>query len=151
MTLLSSSYHFLLRQEVRNCDLNHKRPFCLFGDEVQPIFQGTVKSALSGSRESSHLKDGEMEKYGYEASTKSIASYIRLLPFELHEAVYDAIHGGKGAGSESRGSANLSLYLYEAVLEAALWDRFSAALHDDETDLLLDYVRDQTINVHKRQ
>ncbi|KAK4174515.1 hypothetical protein QBC36DRAFT_243130 [Triangularia setosa] len=118
---------------------------------IEPIFQGIVKAALAGSRESSQMKNVVMEKYVYEASTKSITSYIRLLSFEMHEAVYDVIRNGKGGGRQSRVSVDLSLCLYEAVFEAALWEQFSATLHDDETDLLWEYVQGQTIDVRNRQ
>ncbi len=46
---------------------------------------------------------------------------------------------------------NLTLCLYEAVFEAALWEQFSATLHDDETDLLWEYITGQTIDVRDRQ
>lgn len=79
-----------------------------------------------------------------------LAQDIRLLSFELHEALYDVIRG-KGEGRQSRVSVEFSLCLYEAVFEAALWEQFSATLHEDETDLLWDYVTDQTIDVRNRQ
>ncbi|KAK4198393.1 hypothetical protein QBC40DRAFT_331509 [Triangularia verruculosa] len=119
-------------------------------DTVEPVFRGIVKTALSGSRESSHMNNVVMEKYVYNSSNRSITSYIRLLSFEVHESMYDVIRGGKSRGRESRVSVALSLCLYEAVFEAALWDQFSATLHDDETDLLWDYVNGQTINVRSR-
>jgi hypothetical protein len=43
-------------------------------ETVEPIFQGIVKAALGGSRESSQMKNVVMEKYVYEESTKSITS-----------------------------------------------------------------------------
>jgi hypothetical protein len=75
---------------------------------------------------------------------------IRLLSFELHEAFYDVIRG-KGEARQSRVSVEVSLCLYEAVFEAALWEQFSATLHEDETNLLWDYVTGQTIDVPGRQ
>jgi hypothetical protein len=79
-----------------------------------------------------------------------LAQDIRLLSFELHGGIYDVIQG-KGAERQSRVSVEFSFCLYEAVFEAALWEQFSATLHEDETDLLLDYIQDQTIDVRGRQ
>ncbi|KAK2013311.1 hypothetical protein LZ32DRAFT_658111 [Colletotrichum eremochloae] len=116
---------------------------------VEPIFQGIVKTALEaleGKTESSQMNNVVMEKYVYSESTRSITSYIRLLSFEWHKTVYHVIRG-KEQERQTRVNLDVSLCLYEAIFEAALWELFSATLHDDETDLLWDYINGQTIDV----
>jgi len=48
---------------------------------------------------------------------------------------------------QSRVSVKYSVCLSEAVFESALWEQFSAALHEDETKLLWVYVNGQGIGL----
>lgn len=68
----------------------------------------------------------------------------------MHQAVYDVIRV-KGQERLSRVSVDFSFCLYEAIFETSLWEQFSATLHDDETNLLWDYVNGQTIDVRGTQ
>ncbi|KAK0732172.1 hypothetical protein B0H67DRAFT_640471 [Lasiosphaeris hirsuta] len=115
-------------------------------EAIEPVFQGIVRAVQLGSRESSQMKNVVMEKYVYEPSNRSITSYIRLLSFEVKDTVYDIIRG-KGGERQSRVNIRFSVCFYEAVFEGSLWEQFSTTLHDDETNLLWDYVRIQTIDV----
>ncbi|KAH6842628.1 hypothetical protein B0I37DRAFT_417800 [Chaetomium sp. MPI-CAGE-AT-0009] len=112
---------------------------------IEPIFRDIIKAAVAGEREVSQMKNVVIEKYEYTRSTGCVTSYIRLLSFEVKEGVYDIIRG-KGE-RRARVRVELSMCLYEAIFEAALWEQFSATLHEDETDLLWDYIQGQTIDV----
>ncbi len=41
---------------------------------IEPIFQGIVKAGVAGGRQSSQMTNVVMEKYVYDAATKSITS-----------------------------------------------------------------------------
>ncbi|KAK3348692.1 hypothetical protein B0T25DRAFT_569367 [Lasiosphaeria hispida] len=103
-------------------------------ETVEPIFQGIVKAALGGSREFSQMKNIVMEKYVYAESTKSITScagWRKIYAFSPSSCtrLFTTSSAAKGRRG-SRVSVELSLCLYEAVFEAALWEQFSATLHE---------------------
>lgn len=60
-------------------------------ETVEPVFQGIVKAALGGSRESSQMKNVVMEKYVYAESTKSITSCTSAFLFATVGAHYPHI------------------------------------------------------------
>lgn len=142
-------------------------------EAIEPVFEGIVRAVQMGSRESSQMKNVVMEKYVWEPSSKSITSCmltpsflltcfgfgrgltttysadIRLLSFEVKDNVYEIIRG-KGEHRQTRVDVDFNVCFYEAVFESALWDKYSATLHDDETSLLWDYVGGQTIHAPAR-
>ncbi|KAL2199479.1 hypothetical protein P885DRAFT_58854 [Corynascus similis CBS 632.67] len=118
---------------------------------LEPIFESIVRGASAGSQEYSQMHNVVMEKYSYDRTNKTITSYIRLISFEIREYCYEHITQGKHGTRQSRVQVKLSLCLYEAIFETALWDKFSATLDDDETDLLKDFVKSRTIELLERR
>ncbi|KZM24110.1 hypothetical protein ST47_g4743 [Ascochyta rabiei] len=114
---------------------------------LEPVLQRVLASVNTGEAMSSstQVRSVLSERYEYQDNNRTFKSYLRLVCFEVAEAVRDVVDGKNS--SHRQVECQMSYMYYEAEFDMNRWKTFSETINDQQRSACREFVMHQTVDM----